>query len=194
MIPYSNLPRPGITHLIRRQNDPSSDHTFNPVAFSIILCLIMLIVISLLLVVGLLLQSRRLDKRLEAVIAANQLGKHRPRAQTARTGFIPPTHQPAASFPSVGSCPHSISESCDHGGGSLDSDLTAPTESYNRLGLFGSDYPKKIPHFSDPYPTGVDPYDRIPIEELGGLLPPIPESILQPSKPFQEIPYSIPNS
>ncbi|KAI9614875.1 hypothetical protein H4Q26_009273 [Puccinia striiformis f. sp. tritici PST-130] len=101
----SNSRRPQLTiHLQRR--DSTSEHLPRPGLY-IIIALIFLILASLLLVVILQFQSRRIDERLEAVKSAQQIPRRR---GTDRAGRPPPVGPyilpsssrlpPATSFPS----------------------------------------------------------------------------------------------
>ncbi|POW21919.1 hypothetical protein PSHT_01814 [Puccinia striiformis] len=130
----SNSRRPQLTIHLQRRDSTSSEHLPRPGLY-IIIALIFLILASLLLVVILQFQSRRIDERLEAVKSAQQIPRRR---GTDRAGRPPPVGPyilpsssrlpPATSFPSV-SCHGSIPDSASFSSGSQSSNDTDATAS-----------------------------------------------------------------
>ncbi|EHS62847.1 uncharacterized protein PGTG_22705 [Puccinia graminis f. sp. tritici CRL 75-36-700-3] len=126
---------PQISLFLHRRTPPSSSELLSAtLGVYIIFALVVVIIGSLLLVVVLQLQSRRIEERLQAVIAAHQPRQPRPRTRASMPTpcpGIPPSRRPAASFPSV-SCRGSIPDS-SFSDDSPNTDFTVPHRIPNQL-------------------------------------------------------------
>ncbi|KNZ48693.1 hypothetical protein VP01_547g2 [Puccinia sorghi] len=121
---------PQISLFPHRRADSSlpSDHSSQLSGSYIILALVFVILGSLLLVALLQYQSRRIDQRLQAVIAAHHPRPPLPRSRAPTHTPAPfiPSARPPASFPSVSSCHGSIPDPSVHSDDSINTNSTMP--------------------------------------------------------------------
>ncbi|OAV99860.1 hypothetical protein PTTG_25074 [Puccinia triticina 1-1 BBBD Race 1] len=165
-----NSKGPTINLFLHRRGSPSLPEV--PLSHSgryIILALIFLVLCSLLLVIILQFQSRRIDQRLQAVIAAHQPRQTRPRSRLEAPPpcpFIPPSRRPPASFPSV-SCRGSIPDS-SISDPSTDTDETVPRRTPHLfIGFDSQNPPSACTHPSPVFKYLDEPFSPTSLKSLG---------------------------